>query len=204
MEEIFPNYYKKFKCIADRCKHSCCIGWEIDIDDDTKEYYESLEGDFAEKLRERIKGEPAHFTLCADGRCPFLNKEGLCDIIIELGEDSLCDICFLHPRFSNVYEDFIETGLGLCCEEAVRVILGEGERFAIPLPDAVKNEEPFAERQRVFEILQDRSVSAYERFKRLAEVHKLSFDFVNSELYTLYMSLERLDKNWEKELEKLK
>ena len=127
MEEIFPNYYKKFKCIADRCKHSCCIGWEIDIDDDTKEYYESLEGDFAEKLRERIKGEPAHFTLCADGRCPFLNKEGLCDIIIELGEDSLCDICFLHPRFSNVYEDFIETGLGLCCEEAARLILGKKE-----------------------------------------------------------------------------
>ena len=39
MKEVFPNYYKKFKCIADKCKHNCCIGWEIDIDNDTLEFY---------------------------------------------------------------------------------------------------------------------------------------------------------------------
>ena len=42
MTEIFPNYYDKFKCIADKCRHSCCIGWEIDIDDDTMELYNSI------------------------------------------------------------------------------------------------------------------------------------------------------------------
>jgi lysine-N-methylase len=30
-----PKYYLDFACIADRCKHSCCIGWEIDVDADT-------------------------------------------------------------------------------------------------------------------------------------------------------------------------
>ena len=28
-----PDYYKEFQCIADQCEHSCCIGWEIDVDD---------------------------------------------------------------------------------------------------------------------------------------------------------------------------
>ena len=30
-----PFYYKEFHCIADACKDSCCIGWEIDIDEET-------------------------------------------------------------------------------------------------------------------------------------------------------------------------
>ena len=47
----------------------------------------------------------------------------LCDIISSLGEDYLCDICTLHPRFRNFYCNFIETGLGLCCEEACRIVL---------------------------------------------------------------------------------
>ena len=32
MKIIAPNYYPAFRCIADKCRHSCCIGWEIDID----------------------------------------------------------------------------------------------------------------------------------------------------------------------------
>ena len=30
MTVTVPSYYKDFKCIADKCRHSCCIGWEID------------------------------------------------------------------------------------------------------------------------------------------------------------------------------
>ena len=26
-----PSYYKTFQCIADKCEHSCCIGWEIEL-----------------------------------------------------------------------------------------------------------------------------------------------------------------------------
>ena len=37
---LVPNYYKDFLCIADKCRHSCCIGWEIDIDEETLEFYE--------------------------------------------------------------------------------------------------------------------------------------------------------------------
>ncbi len=204
MTEVFPNYYGKFKCIADKCKHSCCIGWEIDIDDDTMELYNSLDGEFARKIRANIEGDVPHFILKDDDRCPFLNKDGLCDIICELGDGAICDICYLHPRFSNFYEDFTETGLGLCCEDAVRTILTEQEKFFIPLPAGIKNKEFFAERSAVFDILQNRNVTVLERFKTLAGKYGVNFEFSNEKLYDLYMSLERLDKSWEKELLKLK
>lgn len=204
MKEVYPNYYRKFKCIADKCKHSCCIGWEIDIDEDTMDLYNSLDGELAEKIKENIEGEVPHFILKEGERCPFLNQGGLCDIICEFGDGALCDICYLHPRFSNFYEDFTETGLGLCCEEAARIILTEEEKFSIPLPDVIKNQDFFKERGEVFDILQNRNVTMLERFKELAGKYGLKFEFSNEELYDFYMSLERLDKNWENELEKLK
>ena len=46
MKQIYPNYYDHFTCIADKCKHNCCIGWEIDIDDDTMDIYDSIGGEF--------------------------------------------------------------------------------------------------------------------------------------------------------------
>ena len=41
MKLYAPTYYKNFKCIADACEHSCCIGWEIDIDPEALEKYEN-------------------------------------------------------------------------------------------------------------------------------------------------------------------
>lgn len=204
MTEIFPNYYAKFCCIADKCKHSCCIGWEIDIDEDTMELYNSLEGEFAERIRASIEGNEPHFILGEGDRCPFLNQDGLCNIICELGEEAICDICYLHPRFSNFYEDFTETGLGLACEEAARIILTEKEKFKISLPASAENEAFFIERKEVFEILQNRDISVLERLEKLAEKYDLKFEFSNKVLYGFYMSLERLDTDWGNYLEKLK
>ena len=46
-----PSYYKEFRCTADRCADSCCIGWELDIDEDTVAYYEQVKGAFGDRLR---------------------------------------------------------------------------------------------------------------------------------------------------------
>ena len=46
-----PSYYKEFRCTADRCADSCCIGWELDIDEDTAAYYEQVKGAFGDRLR---------------------------------------------------------------------------------------------------------------------------------------------------------
>ena len=123
MKLYAPKYYKDFKCIADRCEHSCCIGWEIDVDGETLERYSNLSSGYGDAVKRSISydGDP-HFKLCADDRCPHLDGQGFCKIILNLGEDYLCDICREHPRFYN-YTDVAEVGLGMSCPEAARIIL---------------------------------------------------------------------------------
>jgi len=207
MTEAVPNYYHKFQCIADRCQHNCCIGWEIDVDEDTMEFYNTLDTKLGEKIRNNIEGDVPHFILQAGDRCPFLKENGLCEIICECGETALCEICTLHPRFRNFYSSFTETGLGLCCEEAARIILSETETFLIALPQACSLTEEetvfFAERNKIFETLQDSGKSIGARFSSLAEAFGFSFSFSLDRLCELYLSLERLDEAWTEKLESI-
>ena len=132
MKTFVPGYYKDFKCIADKCKNSCCIGWEIDIDDDTLGIYKKVEGAFGERLKKCISvGDESCFILEAGERCPFLYANNLCDIYIELGEEKLCQICSDHPRFRNFFDSRIEMGLGLCCEAAADLILDWEKPFEL-------------------------------------------------------------------------
>ena len=65
MKIVTPSYYKKFKCIGSKCKHNCCIGWEIDIDKSTMDKYSSIDGELGARLKKSIskKGEYPHFIL---------------------------------------------------------------------------------------------------------------------------------------------
>lgn len=210
MTEYVPNYYKKFKCIADRCRHSCCIGWEIDIDKETLSNYERVQGNFGEKLKNNISlAETPHFVLSADERCPFLNSNGLCDIYIALGEENLCEICKEHPRFHNFYASRTETGLGLCCEEAARLILSQKECFRLEMLEGntsnCNDGEFFAKRKKIFDIICDRSLLFSHRIAKLREEYNInlpskSFD----EWIEIYLSLEILDCEWEKMLVSIK
>ncbi|MBQ7986018.1 MAG: flagellin lysine-N-methylase [Clostridia bacterium] len=207
MKEATPNYYHKFKCIADKCKHNCCIGWEIDIDEETMMLYESLDTPLGEKIRANITGDIPHFKLADGDRCPMLMENGLCEIIAEYGEDAICDICYLHPRFKNFYSDFTETGLGLACEEVARIILLETEKFSIKIPENAEltgeEKEFFIKREEIFALLSDRSISIYDRLSCLAEKYGQKFEFSLDELLNKYKSLEILDNSWLKEIEHL-
>ena len=140
MRVIRPSYWKEFRCIAAQCGDNCCIGWEIDIDSESGRFYRSVEGRFGERLNREICNEngEAHFRLHGE-RCAFLNHENLCDIILNLGETSLCQICAEHPRFYEWFGDVKEAGLGLCCEAAGRLIFGTG---ALDQFETVEEEEP--------------------------------------------------------------
>ncbi len=125
-----PSYYKNFKCTAERCSDNCCIGWEIDIDEKTADFYNSVTGVLGEKLKKNITAQtPKSFILGDNERCPFLNEENLCDLILNLGEDKLCEICTEHPRYYEWYAELKEGGVGLCCEAAAELILTQNEPF---------------------------------------------------------------------------
>ncbi len=199
MKIFAPDYYNKFKCIANRCKHSCCIGWEIDIDDETFEYYEDINSDFSNRLRENIaKQDDCNcFKLTENERCPFLNENNLCDIIINLSEDALCQICSDHPRFRNFYSDRTEIGLGLCCEEAARLILTKQDKTKIveidndELGEELNDFEKafFDKRKKYFEYFQNRELSIKKRMS-------LNNHYYSTEILQKYLSLEILDNNW--------
>ena len=122
-----PDFYDRFRCRAAACRHSCCKGWEIDIDENTLDLYQSLSGTWKEKMDAAIVYEEsgAHFRLTEEERCPFLQQDGLCELIRALGEDALCDICALHPRFYELAGPYELAGLGLSCEAVCDLLLSE-------------------------------------------------------------------------------
>ena len=130
LRHLRPDFYESFRCRASACRHSCCKGWEIDIDENTLELYQNLSGEWREKMDAAIVCDDsgAHFRLTEDECCPFLQKDGLCELICAFGEDALCDICALHPRFYEVVGSYELAGLGLSCEAVCDLLLaGEGE-----------------------------------------------------------------------------
>jgi len=127
MKIIVPDYYKEFKCIADKCQHTCCKGWEVEIDDVSLERYSDIA-----YINEKIeRTQDNHFKLIEDEKCPFLLESGLCDMIVNFGEEMICQTCADHPRFRNFWSDRIEMGLGLVCEEAAGIILSKETPMAL-------------------------------------------------------------------------
>lgn len=125
-----PSYYKEFRCKADRCGDSCCIGWEIDIDEDTFTYYKSVEGAFGERLAAHMVTEDGNsFVLQENGWCPFLNEKKLCDICIHLGEEALSEVCTEYPRFTMEYGNVREKILSLSCEEAGWLVFSTDQKM---------------------------------------------------------------------------
>ncbi len=126
MEYIRPKYYDKFACIASLCEESCCkAGWEITIDDNTLELYSSLDGEIGKKFKDNVtEGEDGEviFRLDKNGDCPFLDKDGLCELYIATN-GKLCEICDKYPRFFEEFDGFAEAGISISCPEAQRIIL---------------------------------------------------------------------------------
>ena len=64
MNIYVPEYYASFRCIASRCGHTCCAGWEIDIDGESLARYDRLPGEFGERVRRCVSREGTpHFIL---------------------------------------------------------------------------------------------------------------------------------------------
>lgn len=172
-----PEYYDEFSCIASRCKDSCCAGWEIDIDDESYEYYRSVEEPFGDRLRESMfvaEDGGYRFKLKGPKRCAMLNDNNLCDLYTALGEEALCEVCTEYPRFSLVYGQVEQKALSLSCEEVGRILFGRTEPeqlIDIELPGDCEDDEEdpqyvaFMEwvQKEAVAILQNRELSITER-----------------------------------------
>lgn len=181
MKIYAPRYYTDFVCLADRCRHSCCVGWEIDVDEQTRERYERLTEGYGKTIVDTIEmTDTPHFKLDERERCPHLDEGGLCRIIATLGEGYLCDICREHPRFYNETSRGLEVGLGMACEEACRLILtaddyqtmvevGECDGEPAPLPV-----DTLSRRAELYAILSDDMIPYAERLERIERAYGIS------------------------------
>ena len=209
MKEYILNYYPQFKCIASKCKHTCCAGWEMNIDSQTLAVYKKEKSSFATTLNKGINFKKSKFKVDKQKRCAFLNKQGLCEIILNLGEQSLCQVCRDHPRFRSFFSDRIETGLGFCCEEATRqILLFEGKIDAVPVSDNGAsdsldyNENNILQfRESALNILQNRDLDINQRVDNLLKLCKVNVCEKHfTKIVKAFLRTERLDKGWTKRL----
>ena len=215
-----PDYYEEFSCIAGACRHSCCIGWEIDIDEDTYAYYKSIDGALGERLATYMymtEDNEHSFQLESNGYCPFLNKDKLCDICIALGEEALSDVCTEYPRFSIEYGNALQKCLSLSCEEVGRILFSKDAPVQIVdhymTDDTSDADEPEDEwipameqmQKQAIALLQDRSRDIWKRMREYLlpicedacdETGEYAYQDFKAR-YQTFAEMETLDEEWE-------
>lgn len=199
------NFYKDFKCANTNCKHNCCIGWTININRKSLEYYKNVKGNLSERLKNDIDYKNSSFKLTDGKRCPFLNKDNLCDIIISLGKDKLCRICNDHPIYRNFLSDRTEIGYGIACENACKNVLGftdKAEEVIINNRKKTADLTAFEKkiisfRAKTLKIVQNRKIPFETRLLKVLSVCGLNDDTVKSyDWKSFLLSCESLSDDW--------
>ena len=121
------EFYDEFNCIADRCSFTCCEGWEIIVDSDTYDKWKSNEkktGYFSKNVRtkRRNKETKYYIKMGLHKSCPFLDEKGLCDIVVNYGEEYLSKTCRMFPRQENSSGNLNEYSLSCACPAVVDLI----------------------------------------------------------------------------------
>ena len=71
--------YDNFKCIADKCKFTCCAGWDVNVDDNTYNKWRKCDKSYILKNIIKIDDEDEEQYFVnkeTQDVCPFLDKKG--------------------------------------------------------------------------------------------------------------------------------
>lgn len=181
MEYTYPDYYKKFKCIGGECEDNCCAaGWQITIDDESLEKYETMEGEIGVRLRNSIDWENGMFEQF-EHKCALLNENGLCDVYCDAGEDKMCILCQRYPRHYEEFENVREISLSVSCPEAAKIVLGNRGKvgFYTETDDEEEEYEDFDYlmytklldiREILLDVLHERKGSVAHRISKLLDI----------------------------------
>ena len=202
-----PDYYKEFKCIADKCEDTCCAGWQIVIDDKSLNQYKKVRGKFMGRMLGSINWCNGTFRQDKEKRCAFLNENNLCDMYTNLGEKSLCKTCKRYPRHIEEFEGVREITLSVSCPEVARILMERMTpvRFLEYEKDrgALEDEEfddfdPFLfsmlqdARSKMLEILQNRELSLQIRTVLvLGMAHDIQGRINRQEIFSCYDVMDK-------------
>lgn len=133
MKVYKPYFFDKFYCIADKCDFTCCRDWSIGVDEDTLDRWEEMDIPCRCNLPKGTLSdyvEDDALILNDNQRCHFLNEQGLCNIVLEYGEEALSNTCHTFPKVIYDYDSRSEYTLNLGCKFAVEKLLDE-ETFKV-------------------------------------------------------------------------
>lgn len=177
----YPDYYKKFNCIADKCPDTCCGKWQIVIDDDSLEKYEDYNGEYRDELRRKVNWKEGVFRHGRSGKCAFLREDMLCDMYIHMGKDSLCTTCREYPRHTEEFENVREVSLSLSCPEVARILMNITDKVTFVTGED-DEDEVFDDfdyflysnlediREEILNVIQDRNVNIRSRIERVIQI----------------------------------
>lgn len=187
-----PYYYSEFKCIADKCPATCCDGWAVVVDEDSIKKYKNLPSEDRDYVMSHIDEEEGTFVQC-DGRCSFLNDNGLCDLCSRYGEEMFSRTCRRYPRHFEEYGNLHEAALSMSCPVAAKMIVTNPKKDYYLVANNKKNSPNRDEVDRVllagllmtrdyiFEIMNDRSYPLSTRMRRVLhytdKIQKLIYNY---------------------------
>ena len=208
MRYTIPDYYFEFNCTADQCEDTCCVGWQIGIDETSAQRYWKEKGPFRRTFRKNINFHDSVFRQQPDGSCAFLREDGLCEMVLQMGEEALCRTCHYYPRHIEEFENEREITLSVSCPEVAKILMNrrmpvhflhkKDEKEEIyPDYDPIFFDQLQEAREVMIQILQNRSLPASVRallILGLAHDMQLRFNggsfFTCQQLYSRYQSRE--------------
>lgn len=167
MKNYQPDYYNKFKCIADKCSITCCQEWKIAVDDATNRKWMKLS--FSTDKLSGKSNNLSSYTCCKDGsmvikldekhRCPFLSKDKLCHLVMTYSDEVLSETCTLFPREIHRFSTHEERTLMPCCPAVIDLWCEKPITFPV-ISETMDNLSPaFLIRDNLIKLISDQGLS---------------------------------------------
>ena len=167
-EQLAVAIFNRFSCTAGDCPYTCCRDWNtIGIDDVALQRYRQ-EKDIMAGVDEKRK----RFLYSEKYICYFLSQQGLCNLILQHGEESLCKTCRSFPRIQMQRGDVTERSLSNGCPEVLRLLDAEKEPLSFvysaeAFPEGYETDKGILVRNCMIDLLQLRDIPLYIRCQML-------------------------------------
>lgn len=141
MNILKPVFYEAFSCVGSECPYTCCGGWCIIIDEKTLKSYRKMGGQLAKFAKKKVVyNEQMHSNMVdlkeSQGVCPLLNKNQLCEVVLQKGDGALSYTCKTYPREWVFSFDTKEEYLTLGCPRVVQLLFQmKGKMSFVLQPD---------------------------------------------------------------------
>ena len=165
MKNYQPDYYNKFKCIADKCSITCCQEWKIAVDEATNRKWKKLTADKVSGKSDNLSSYTCHkdgsrvIKLDKKHRCPFLSKDKLCHLVMTYSDEVLSETCTLFPREIHRFSTHEERTLMPCCPAVIDLWCEKPVTFPV-ISETMDNLSPaFLIRDNLIKLISDQGLS---------------------------------------------